>query len=249
EYAWKHVIRPTLMDNVGWAIIMSTPNAGLDGNQAQRTPSYFNLLCLRIQEGAAPPEWAYWHRTARDNPKILPSEFQALINEYAEKGEEIALQEEVYALLLTTGAGLAFPEWNPAVHVARYDPPPGAGYWVGGLDWGCATWGQCVMVWMSEGRRLGRREGWDSELRRRQAGLGIRDVGPFRDGVDRRRPAARAPRVAVQRDAAAQGRPAHRPAYPGVGPALARVHCRRRGHFRAARPPHDCRADRARACQ
>jgi len=173
EYAWKHVIRPTLMDNVGWAIIMSTPNAGLDGNQAQRTPSYFNLLCLRIQEGAAPPEWAYWHRTARDNPKILPSEFQALINEYAEKGEEIALQEEVYALLLTTGAGLAFPEWNAKVHVARYDPPPGAGYWVGGLDWGYATWGHFVMVWIGDGRRLVRREWRFSEMPPRKVGRRI----------------------------------------------------------------------------
>lgn len=137
-YAWRQVIRPALMDNEGWALIMSTTNSGADGGMNEqghkRVPSYFNTLCEEVRAKKRGEEWAEFHGTAEQNPKISPKEFQALIAEYPQ--DSVALQEEVYAKLLAAGAGLAFPEWRDELHVLeRFDVPPHWQYGAG-LDWG-----------------------------------------------------------------------------------------------------------------
>lgn len=155
DYAWKNVIRPMLMDNQGWAIIMSTTNAGLDGGKDPETgtpisPSGFNRLCNQIAAGdpgrTAADGWAHFYGTAQDNPKIAPSEFQALLREYTEGS--LALEQEIYAKLLVGGAGLAFAEWRDDVHIASYDPPPGWRWWAG-VDWGYRD--PCAITFMAAG--------------------------------------------------------------------------------------------------
>lgn len=142
RHAWRSVLRPMLMDNAGWALLMSTTNAGLDGNPEHVAPSFFNQLCLDIQQGRRNPRaWAEFHSTAADNPKISPSEFQELVAEYP--ADSVELAEEVYAKLLESGAGLAFPEWLEAHHLVSYEPPEDS-RWFAGLDWGYAE--PCVFV-------------------------------------------------------------------------------------------------------
>lgn len=138
QTAWRDVLRPTLMDCGGWAIFMSTTNAGPDGFEdeaGKRTPSFFNILCEEIQAKNRGPEWAEFYGTAQDNPKISQAEFDALVAEYPPDSPTLA--QEVFAKLIIGGAGVAFPEWNDAVHIARYNPEQQDGFrWSGSGDWG-----------------------------------------------------------------------------------------------------------------
>jgi hypothetical protein len=152
QYAWRKVLRPALVDNKGWAIFASTTNSGHDGNRGDDDrgdrilPSYFNRLCAEILAGERDSEWAHFHFTGYDNPKIDPSEMDALVDEYTPGSS--TLREEVYAELLTAGAGLAFPEYD----AARIDAPrPPLPEWdpievVAGLDWGYATPGAAYVL-------------------------------------------------------------------------------------------------------
>lgn len=141
-YAWRKILRPILMDNEGWAIIASTTNKGNDTGRDSETgnvtvPSYFNILCQQVMDGVPgrtlEEGWEHFYGTAADNPRISITEFQALISEYVPGSLDEA--QEVYAKLLTGGAGLAFHEWRDDQHIARYDVPAGW-RWFAGLDWG-----------------------------------------------------------------------------------------------------------------
>jgi hypothetical protein len=156
EYAWNDVLRPALADRQGWAIFNSTPNAGPDGNSAKRAPSYFNRLCADQEKGALGLDWAQWHFRTRDNPLIAPAEVDALYAGYPANSP--VSQQELDALLITGGAGLAFPEWNDSVHVvANRTQFPMDWEWVGTLDWGyrqghyglwgISTEGDTELVW------------------------------------------------------------------------------------------------------
>ena len=133
--AWD-IIRPTLMDNRGWAIIASTTNAGLDGNADKLVPSYFNRLCADIMAGRKDDDWSHSHKTARDNPKIDPVEFEKTRADAELKGA-VAVAQEMEAELLTAGVGLAFPEWDRTRHVRPADLViPIHWPYFAGLDWG-----------------------------------------------------------------------------------------------------------------
>lgn len=147
ESHWLGVIRPILMDNQGWAIIASTSNAGLDGNTEHRAPSFFNRLCQEVADGTRDPsEWVEFYGTAQDNPLISPAEFASMVKEYPP--ESVQLGQEVYAKLLATGAGLAFPEWLESHHKVRYEPPPGWAYFAA-MDWGYSD--HCAVLFFAAG--------------------------------------------------------------------------------------------------
>jgi len=149
--AWRRVIRPLLMDNQGWALIMSTPNRGTDGGVdeqgVRRVPSYFNTLCEQVKNGYRGEEWAYFTGDARENPKIAASEFQALVAEYPQ--DSVALQEEVYAKLMPPGTGLAFQEWRDDLHILA-DEFRLPSHWIvgAGFDWG--YWQPSVLVLVAQ---------------------------------------------------------------------------------------------------
>jgi hypothetical protein len=136
--AWFAVILPTLTDNDGWAIIMSTPNAGTDGGlddlENRRVPSYFNTLCEDIRAGNKSEDWAEFWGTADQNPKIGPDRFAKLVGEYPEGS--ITLEQEVHAKLLAPGAGLVFPEWSDTAHVLETFEAPKHWEYGAGFDWG-----------------------------------------------------------------------------------------------------------------
>lgn len=134
EAALKDVILPALLDNNGWLIIMSTTNAGLDGNPEKRTPSYFNVLCEQIRAKQRGPEWEEFTGTAYDNPRLSKAAIDELVAEY--DADSPSLQQEVFAALLKGGAGLALPNLSAATHmIDRFPIPSGWQRW-GSFDWG-----------------------------------------------------------------------------------------------------------------
>lgn len=174
--AWRRVIRPALMDVGGWALFTSTTNSGPDGalNEAGHkiVPSFFNRLCVQILGGQRGPQWGHWHADARQNETINPEEFQALVEEY-DADSEVALREEVYAELLTGGAGLAFPKWDERVHVRAIEPGPDAEAGAG-MDWGHGTPGWFGIVYAEpEGQLLLREEWYFKRLKAKKVGYGI----------------------------------------------------------------------------
>lgn len=134
ERALQKVILPILTDNNGWLILLSSPNSGLDGNPLHRSPSYFNLICHEIMQGAR-EGWRLWHITARDNPAISSAGFERLRAEYRDH-TSAAYLEEVEAELLQAGKGLAFAhQWDPQIHLTRDEPTEHAAA-AAGMDWG-----------------------------------------------------------------------------------------------------------------
>ena len=143
EHSLREVILPALLDNEGWLILMSTTNAGKDGNPDLRTPSYFNIICSEIQAGERSDEWQEFTGTAFDNPVLSPAAIQELIDEYPPESVELA--QEVYVKLLEGGAGLAFPEWDATVHTTDQKPERLSGEW----RWSAAgDWGHSAPGWL-----------------------------------------------------------------------------------------------------
>ncbi len=135
EGALLNEVLPTLLDNGGWLIMMSTTNAGPDGNSDKRVPSFFNCVCEGIQAHEKRfAGWTEFYGTAFDNPKINHDGINELIGMYPEGSP--ALDQEVYAKLLKGGVGLALTELSTHVHmVPRFHIPD---YWehFGAFDWG-----------------------------------------------------------------------------------------------------------------
>lgn len=136
ESLLTEVVMPILLDEGGWLMVPSTPNAAHDGyvdeGGSKRTPSYYNTLCLRQLQGLQ-RGWSQFHHTAQDNPKIKPAMFQQLVDLYPEGS--LMLRQEVFGELLTGGTGFAFPEMDATVH-QREEPLEKIEEWVGGCDWG-----------------------------------------------------------------------------------------------------------------
>lgn len=136
-YAWANVLRPALSNpgRVGWAILISSPNGGQDGNILHETPSAFNRMCESIESGELGRDWGHWHRRTRDNPLLALDEIEAL---YRESGVgSPATRQELDAELLLGGGGQVFPEFSVAIHgrdVQAADLVDWKFY--GGLDWG-----------------------------------------------------------------------------------------------------------------
>ena len=164
----QDVARPALMDNKGSALWGSSPNMGTDGNRegvggVPLLPSGFNRLCEEILAGTR-TGWYYSHATARDNPMVDPGEFAALLEEYRVKGG-VALAQEIEAELLRGGAGYAFPEWVPEVHVGRFyrDEVLREWPWYAGLDWGYRSPGALVVFACGPEGRIHVRWDWKFE--------------------------------------------------------------------------------------
>ena len=124
EYALQGVIRPALTDNMGWLLMTSSPKAG----------SHFNTLCDEVELGVRGEHWAYFHGTGKNNARITPEAFQQLVAEYPPGSTR--LDEEVFAKRIEGGAGAAFPEWDPSLHLGRLEPLPNDWRYAAGMDWG-----------------------------------------------------------------------------------------------------------------
>jgi hypothetical protein len=162
RHIWLAIVRPILVDNIGWALITSTTNAGLDGDRDSETgnpttPSWFNTLCAAVMAGkpgyTLEDGWLHSHKTARENPVIDQAELARALAGY--HADSLELNQEWEAKLLTGGAGLAFPEFREDLHVQRIEPPADA-VWLGGLDWGYdqPTWFGAVAFFGDQRRHV-----------------------------------------------------------------------------------------------
>src|SRR6266446_6958624 len=80
-YAMNDVILPALLDRQGWLFVISSPNAGDDGNADKLIPSYFNRLCGELIAGKR-PEWRHWHNRTEDNSTLSRAAIDVLRAEY-----------------------------------------------------------------------------------------------------------------------------------------------------------------------
>lgn len=115
-HAWRRVLRPTLIDRKGWAIIASTTDIGSD----------FNSLMVSIEGKKRGPSWHSWHLRTFDNPYIDEEERRELAIEYvAGSAEE---QQELGAELLETLGTLFRAEF-----FRHYDAVTREAVWIGNL--------------------------------------------------------------------------------------------------------------------
>lgn len=134
ESALQDVILPALLDNEGWLILMSTTNAGPDGNTEKRVPSYFNMICEQIRKGERGPEWREFTGTAFDNPRLSQRAIEELIDEYPHDSPK--LKQEVYAELLVAGVGVALAQVSAEKHLVQRFSVPNEWRQFGAFDWG-----------------------------------------------------------------------------------------------------------------
>lgn len=137
-YALNDVILPALLDRGGWLFVISSPNAGHDGNPEHSSPSYFNQLCDEVMKELR-AGWKHWHNKTEDNPTLSLAAIKTLREEYP-SGSPTAAQE--LDAELGVGAGHFYPElagWeNSSLIVKASDMPERRDwyeYWAG-YDWG-----------------------------------------------------------------------------------------------------------------
>ena len=151
ESAWHKEVLPILTDNDGWAVFISSTNGGPDGHLDDAgnkiSPSYFNRLCLEIQGGLKTADWAEFHGTAAENPRIGPTRYAALCAEY--DPETIAFKQEVLAEIVTGGATQFFKEWRKDLHIVDWESIPDNWSWGAGLDFGYRSPGWCGLFAVS----------------------------------------------------------------------------------------------------
>lgn len=122
EYVWNGVIRPTLADKQGGALITSTP-AGAN---------HFQEWYLRGTNETEFANWHSWHYPTSTNPAISEDE----IEEIRRETPPLLFRQE-YLAEFVESAGAVFGDFKHAL----YTPPPDDAwnpghYYVGGLDWG-----------------------------------------------------------------------------------------------------------------
>lgn len=118
EYTWAAVIRPTLMDYSGDAILSGTPKG-------------LNFYYTLYQSAESNPDWSRWHFTTADNPHIKASEIEAARLDLPER----VYRQEVLAEFLSDGA--YFQGVDQAAVIAHPDDPEAhkGHYIVMGVDW------------------------------------------------------------------------------------------------------------------
>jgi predicted phage terminase large subunit-like protein len=114
--AWRRVLRPTLINRRGWAIIASSTDIGSD----------FNQLMQEIEAGKRGPNWAWFHNRTRDIPFIDEEEKADLANDYPPGSSEEA--QELDAELLEALGTLFREEF-----LGYYDAISPQAVWIEGL--------------------------------------------------------------------------------------------------------------------
>lgn len=90
DRVWNQLVRPTLMDKLGEALLISTP----------RGHNWFYKAWLKGQEGD--PAYASWQFSQADNPYIDPAETEEVRKELP----EILYRQEILAEFLAGGASI-----------------------------------------------------------------------------------------------------------------------------------------------
>lgn len=109
-YAWKRVVRPTLIDLIGWAMIPSTTDMGSD----------FNLMCREVETGQKNKKvWKVFNFATRDNKSLPPEEIEEIYGEYP-PGSTDMMQELEGALLDEHGDLFKTEYFKPYEEATRF---------------------------------------------------------------------------------------------------------------------------------
>jgi len=115
QYSWEYVIRITLMDLQGDAMICSTPR-GYD---------YFQQLYTRGQDGAN-KDWRSWQKSSWENPHIPKGELE----EAQRTLPEITYRQEILAEFITSD-GMVFRRVQEAATLQPQEPDANKQYVMG----------------------------------------------------------------------------------------------------------------------
>lgn len=118
QYSWEYVIRVTLMDLQGGAMICSTPR-GYD---------YFQSLYKRGQDPLE-TEWSSWHKSTWENPYIPRNELE----EAKRSLPEITYRQEILAEFITSD-GMVFRKVHEAAILQPLEEPLPDHHYSAGVD-------------------------------------------------------------------------------------------------------------------
>ena len=118
QYSWENVIRITLMDMSGGAIICSTPR-GYD---------YFQLLYKRGQDPLE-TEWSSWNKSSWENPYLPVGELE----EAKRTLPEITYRQEIMAEFITSD-GMVFRKVQDAASLQPLEEPLPEHQYSSGVD-------------------------------------------------------------------------------------------------------------------
>lgn len=121
EEIWYDVIRPSLADKLGWALLISTPNG---------TANWFYQMYVA---GLDPlqPDWMSWLIPTASNPYISPAEIEAARRDLP----ELRFRQEFLAEFLSDAGGV-FRGIESAAHVEDIENPRDGFSYDFGIDWG-----------------------------------------------------------------------------------------------------------------
>jgi len=134
---WKEIIRPSLSDKGGWAIIISTPRG---------YNHFFELFDYAQNSGD--PDWEAFRMPSEVNPVLSKKELESA---RAELGEDLYSQE--YEALFKKRSGLVYQNFDRDIHVIKeVDPDIISSRWSleVGIDFGGAHPTAAVFVLFSQ---------------------------------------------------------------------------------------------------
>lgn len=118
QYSWEYVIRITLADRRGGAMLCSTPK-GYD---------FFHTLFTKGQDPQN-PQWKSWQRSSWENPFLPRDELEELKNNLP----EITYRQEIMAEFITSD-GMVFRRVHDAAMLDPLDKPLEGHQYVAGVD-------------------------------------------------------------------------------------------------------------------
>lgn len=124
QHIWDEILRPQLADEMGEALLMSSPNP--------------KLAWFRKQEEAAkkrPQEWSVFHATPYDNPHLPQGEIESIKADLLSKGKEDTWRQE-YLAEYVDKIGVVYWELDEKEHTTDADLSGSVKFWVRGMDWG-----------------------------------------------------------------------------------------------------------------
>lgn len=121
EELWQRVLRPSLSDREGEALLISTPNG---------TVNWFYSAYLMGQDPNR-PDWGSWRYVTLDSPFIKPGEIAAAKEELP----DLRYRQEYLAEFISDAGGVFRGIDKVAVNQMLDEPVPGRLYYCG-IDWG-----------------------------------------------------------------------------------------------------------------
>lgn len=139
EDLWYRVLRPSLSDKQGGALLISTPNG---------VSNYFYRLYLAGQD-IEEPEWASWRFPSVNNPKMTKSEVAAAKRDLP----DLRFKQEYLAEFVSDAGGVFRNLENVTLAHTLSEPTVGKHY-VAGVDWGRKNDFTVVSIFDSAGEQV-----------------------------------------------------------------------------------------------